>query len=135
MLMNTNNEKSCYTFFEFFRTKNTLQKISSFPLRISLIDVTKEITFTEEILNEKLHFLCSDRIKADALNFQNVPSFPVELHAVVSTSIRRVYDICDVVKTYHRRWNKIVCLLGCIVLCMLLNFCQIPGSCSYKLFL
>ena len=53
--------------------------------------MTEEITFTEEILNEKLHFLCSDRIKADALNFQNVSSFPVELHAVVST-YRRIID-------------------------------------------
>ena len=40
----------------------TAQKIS-FPLRISLVNLTKSAadlgTFTEEILNGKLHFLCS----------------------------------------------------------------------------
>ena len=42
----------------------TLHKKSSFPLRISSINVTKSqfpadlVTFTEEILNGKLHFLC-----------------------------------------------------------------------------
>ena len=41
--------------------KNSLQKKKkkrSFPLRISL--VKDFVTFTEEILNGKLHFLCSD---------------------------------------------------------------------------
>ena len=41
----------------------TAKKIWSFPLRISSINVTKFtvscVTFTEEILDEKLHFLCS----------------------------------------------------------------------------
>ena len=36
----------------------------SFPLRISAVHVTKSatdlVTFTEEILDGKLHFLCSD---------------------------------------------------------------------------
>ena len=42
----------------------TAQKIS-FPLRISLVNVTKSavscgfLTFTEETLNGKLHFLCN----------------------------------------------------------------------------
>ena len=43
----------------------TLHKKWSFPLRIFSVNVTKPqfpadfLTFTEEILNEKLHFLCS----------------------------------------------------------------------------
>ena len=43
----------------------TLHKKSSFPLRISSVNVTKPqfpadlVTFTEEILNGKLQFLCS----------------------------------------------------------------------------
>ena len=45
----------------------TLHKKWSFLLRISLVNVTKSqetahlVTFTEEILNGKLHFLCSVR--------------------------------------------------------------------------
>ena len=31
-----------------------------FPLRISSVNVTKSVTFNEEILNGKLHFLCSE---------------------------------------------------------------------------
>ena len=43
------------------RVKFTLHKKRSFPLRISLVNVTKSAVskFTEEILNGKLHFLCS----------------------------------------------------------------------------
>ena len=37
--------------------QDTLQKKWSFPLRVSSVDL---VTFTEEILNGKLHFLCSD---------------------------------------------------------------------------
>ena len=45
-----------------------LQKKRSFPLRISSVNVIKSaepadlVTFTEEILNEKLHFLCSEML-------------------------------------------------------------------------
>ena len=49
-----------------YGNNNTAQKKSSFPLRISSVNVTKSavssyqmVTFTEEILNGKLHFLCS----------------------------------------------------------------------------
>ena len=44
---------------------NTVQKMK-FPLRISSVNVTKSaettdlVTFAEEILNGKLHFLCSE---------------------------------------------------------------------------
>ena len=42
-----------------FYTHNTVQKLS-FPLRIYSVNVTKSaVSFTEEILNEKLDFLCS----------------------------------------------------------------------------
>ena len=55
----------------YFLTKNeaaqvfwkdqSLQKTRSFPLRISSVNVTADLfTFTEEILNEKLHFLYSE---------------------------------------------------------------------------
>ena len=43
----------------------SMHKNWSFPLKISSVNVTKFtvscgfVTFTEEILNEKLHFLCS----------------------------------------------------------------------------
>ena len=38
----------------------TLHEKWSFPLRISLVNVTADLViFTEEILNGKLHFLCS----------------------------------------------------------------------------
>ena len=46
------------------QTSYTAQK-SSFPLRISSVNVTKSswksgfVTFTKELRNEKLHFLCS----------------------------------------------------------------------------
>ena len=45
--------------------RSALYKNKSFPLRISAVSVTKPqfpadvVTFTEEILNGKLHFLCS----------------------------------------------------------------------------
>ena len=45
--------------------RSLLYKNKSFPLRISAVSVTKPqfpadvVTFTEEILNRKLHFLCS----------------------------------------------------------------------------
>ena len=46
---------------------NALHKEWSFPLRISSVNVTKSpkltaelVTFTEEIIHEKLYFLCSD---------------------------------------------------------------------------
>ena len=42
-----------------FYIHNTVQKLS-FPLRIYSVNVTKSaVSFTEEILNEKLDFLCS----------------------------------------------------------------------------
>ena len=43
----------------------------SFPLRISSVDVTKSAistdgaTFTKKVLNEKLHFSCSDLVDID----------------------------------------------------------------------
>ena len=46
--------------------KHSLYRKWSFPLKISWINVTKSagtadlVTLTEEILNRKLHFLCSD---------------------------------------------------------------------------
>ena len=42
--------------------KHSLHKKWSFPLRISSVNVTTAdlVWFTEEILNGKLHFLCSD---------------------------------------------------------------------------
>ena len=45
--------------------RTSLNKSESFPLRVSSVNVTKSAfsldlaTFTEEILNGKLHFLCS----------------------------------------------------------------------------
>ena len=45
----------------------TLHKKRSFPLRIFSVNATKStgnanlVTFTEEILNGKLHFLCSEK--------------------------------------------------------------------------
>ena len=39
---------------------HSLHKKWSFSLRISSANVADLITFTEEILNGKLHFLCSD---------------------------------------------------------------------------
>ena len=40
---------------------NSLHKKWSFPLQTSSVNVTKSaVTFTEEICNEKLHFLCSN---------------------------------------------------------------------------
>ena len=45
--------------------KQIWHKEGSFPLRISRINVTKTavdlVTFTEEILNGKLHFFCSEK--------------------------------------------------------------------------
>ena len=60
----------------------SLHKKSSFPLRISSVNVTKKfladlVTFTEEILFLKLHFLCS------ALK----DFLPVNLHSVFSKKI------------------------------------------------
>ena len=46
----------------------TAQKMK-FPLRISSVNVTKSlVTFNEEILNGKLHFLCSARQKRRVLD-------------------------------------------------------------------
>ena len=48
-----------------YSPRSALYKNKSFPLRISAVSVTKPqfpadvVTFTEEILNGKLHFLCS----------------------------------------------------------------------------
>ena len=49
-----------------FRLNHSLHKKWGFPFRISSVNVTKSVrtadlvTFTEEILNGKPHFLCSD---------------------------------------------------------------------------
>ena len=43
---------------------NTLNKKGSFPLKTADL-----VTFTEEILNGKLNFLCSDRILSTPLKF------------------------------------------------------------------
>ena len=53
-----------------FRSVYTRNKVRSFPLRISSVNVTNSqfaadlVTFTEEILNEKLCFLCSDNTES-----------------------------------------------------------------------
>ena len=50
-------------------SEHTLHKKWICPLRISSIIVTKSpdlVTFTEKILNGKLHFLCSDIVIADS---------------------------------------------------------------------
>ena len=45
--------------YDILYTHNAAKK-KSFPLRISSVNVTKSaISFIKEILNEKLHFLCS----------------------------------------------------------------------------
>ena len=74
-----------FTFEAFFFTGHnctifTAQKKWSFPLRISSANVTKSavsypnpVTFTEEILNKKLYFLCSDFRAFFCLFFFNNP--------------------------------------------------------------
>ena len=53
-----------------FRSVYSRNKVPSFPLRISSVNVTNSqfpadlVTFTEEILNEKLCFLCSDNTES-----------------------------------------------------------------------
>ena len=59
------------------QSQQELQKKCSFPLRISSINVTKSAgncgfsQFTEEILNGKLHFLCSEGPHSPNWNIMN----------------------------------------------------------------
>ena len=61
--------------------EETLYKKWSFPLRIFLLNVTKSAgncglaTFTEEILNRKLHFLCSENKQAVVSNITKIVVF------------------------------------------------------------
>ena len=48
---------------------NTLHKEWSFPLRISSVNATNLILFTEEFRNRKLHFLCSDMVRTSSFIF------------------------------------------------------------------
>ena len=49
-------------------------------------------------------------------------SLSQQTHDVVSTSIRRLYDIGDVVQTSYRRRNDAVCLLGYVGMYFVLVF-------------
>ena len=59
--------------------RSALYKNKSFPLRISAVSVTKPqfppdvVTFTEEILNGKLHFLCSGSRRVLSLKNSSKP--------------------------------------------------------------
>ena len=46
----------------------SLHKKRSFPLKISLVNLTKLVTFPEEMLNRKLYFLCSELFLYDAFD-------------------------------------------------------------------
>ena len=46
----------------------SLHKKRSFPLKISSVNVTKLVTFTDEMLNRKLYFLCSELFLYDAFD-------------------------------------------------------------------
>ena len=49
-----------------------------------------------------------------------------QTHDVVSTSIRRLYNVAAVVQTFYRRCNDVVCLLGSYGYCKLViapSFC------------
>ena len=69
-----------------------LHKNWSFPLRISSVNVTKSavpadlVTFTEEILNGKLHFLCSEK----TLKYGKYKTF-MESHYLLSDIKVRVF--------------------------------------------
>ena len=60
-------------FFDGFYLRYPLHKKWSFPWRISSVNVTKSrpnlVTFTETILNGKLHYLCGDHILAEDYYF------------------------------------------------------------------
>ena len=56
-------------------------------------------------------------VSATLLNFLGQKIFRIytktqKTHGVVSTSIRRLFDVGDVVQTSYRLWNDVVCLLG-----------------------
>ena len=44
-----------------------------------LICCTDQVTFTEEILNEKLHFLCSEPCKGDRCVFRTLSSSIIDV--------------------------------------------------------
>ena len=75
----------------------------SFPLRISSVTVTKSagnyaylITFTEEILNGKLHFLCSDTCKNNVFDnsffSQCLLSMSIWFHANLITLTEQILN-------------------------------------------
>ena len=97
-----------------------LHKKWSFPLRISSVNVTKSavssgfVTFTEAILNGKLHFLCSEPYKNGVSNAHHNYSFGlnVETKFVFSKWILTIlaiifWDILMFEKfSCHHKWNK-----------------------------
>ena len=74
--------------------KNELLRKRSFPLRISSVNVTPAdlVTFTEEILNGKLHFLCSVRLLLKYL-FLRMPSL-IRFNTSILTQENLTSQLC-----------------------------------------
>ena len=54
--------QSCKLYNNKYMTlQHTLHKKCSFLLKVSSVNVTNLVTFTEETINGKFHFLCSDK--------------------------------------------------------------------------
>ena len=90
----------------------SLHKKWSFPLRISSVNVTNPqetadlVTFTEEILHGKLHFLCSVWVKIFDLKDNNSQWNPVLLIIEISmcspisnVSLKRLFNQMNTVKS------------------------------------
>ena len=87
--------------------QQTLHKKWSFLLRISLVNVTKSaencglVTFTEEILNGKLHFLCSERT---FIWLRKISTHPFTIYFILIQQLNGLF--MEITKGYFHEKNS-----------------------------
>ena len=78
-----------YLNFGIVRNTYSLHKKWSFPLIVSSVNVT----FTEEILDGKLHFLCSDSSYYLMSNLNAVPKVLIKTYLLTGSSTKLCYYV------------------------------------------
>ena len=106
---------------EQFKTQNSKKKKKNMSNTVAFRNFSSRIlhfsAFTFHSAPSPSHRAINLPVSATLLNFLGQKIFRIytktqKTHDVVSTSIRRLFDVGDVVQTPYRLWNDVVCLLG-----------------------
>ena len=106
---------------EQFKTQNSKKKKKNMSNTVAFRNFSSRIlhfsAFTFHSAPSPSHRAINLPVSATLLNFLGQKIFRIytktqKTHDVVSTSIRRLFDVGDVVQTSYRLWNDVVCLLG-----------------------